>query len=53
MDFDKQTQAWLTNPGKIKTPEDLQSVERLLKKNSVEPLSIEMTHHLGHEKIKV
>lgn len=43
---------WLTNwPKNLKTPEDLNQFDRLLKKISVEAaLNAEMTHHLGYDK---
>ena len=49
---EKQLQALANELAKnLKTPEDLNQLDRLLKKLSVEAaLNAEMTHHLGYEK---
>lgn len=49
---EKQLQALANELAKnLKTPEDLNQFDRLLKKISVEAaLNAEMTHHLGYEK---
>jgi len=51
---EKQLQALANELAKnLKTPEDLNQFDRLLKKSSVEAaLNAEMTHHLGYEKNK-
>ncbi len=49
---EKQLQALANELAKnLKTPDDLNQFDRLLKKISVEAaINAEMTHHLGHEK---
>ncbi|EJR9120948.1 transposase, partial [Salmonella enterica] len=49
---EKQLQALANELAKnLKTPEDLNQFDRLLKKISVEAaLNVEMTHHLGYDK---